>query len=46
MWTAVAEEVLDVSDGIWTQGPHGGTVILFVAGEEIVPAMVNQLPER
>jgi hypothetical protein len=43
---AAADEVLDVGDGIGTQGAHGGTVILFVAGEEIVPAMVNQLPER
>lgn len=43
---AAAEEVLDVSDGIGTQGAHGGTVVPFVASEEIVPAMVNQLPER
>ena len=43
---AAAEEVFDVSDGIGAQGPDGGMVVLFVAGEEIVPTMVNQLPER
>ncbi len=42
---AAAEEVFDVSDGVGAQGPDGGMVVLFVAGEEIVPTMVNQLPE-
>ena len=42
---AAAEEVLDVSDAVGAQRAHGGTVVLFVASEEIVPAIVNQLPE-
>jgi hypothetical protein len=42
---AAAEEALDMGDGVGTQGAHGGPVMLFVAGGEIVPAMVNQLPE-
>ena len=42
---AAAEEVPDMGDGVGAQGSHGGTVVLFVAGGEIVPAMVDQLPK-
>jgi hypothetical protein len=42
---AAAEEVLDVRDSVGAQGAHGVTVVLFVASDEIVPTMVNQLPE-
>ena len=42
---AAAEEVPDMGDGVGAQGAHGGTVVLFVASEEIVPAVVNQLPK-
>jgi len=41
---AAAEEVLDVRDSVGAQGPHDGTVVPFIASDEIVPAMVDQLP--
>ena len=41
---AAAEEVFDVSDGVGAQRPHDGTVVPFIASDEIVPAMVDQLP--
>jgi len=42
---AAAEEVLDVFDGRGAQGAHGGAVVFFVGGEEVVPGVVDELPE-
>jgi hypothetical protein len=41
---AAEEEVLDMGDGVGAQRPHDGTVVPFIASDEIVPAMVDQLP--
>jgi hypothetical protein len=43
---ATAHEGADVGDGIRAQGSHGAPVVLFVTGEEIVPSLVDDLPER
>ena len=42
---AAAEEVLDVFNGLGTQGAHGGTVVFFVAGEEFFPGAADDLPQ-
>jgi len=42
---AAAEEGADGGGGIRTQWSHGAAMVLFVTGEEIVPGMVNDLPE-
>ena len=42
---ATAKELLDVGDGFWAQGAHGGAVVGFVAGNELVPGVVDELPE-
>ena len=42
---AAAEEGADGGDGIGAQRPHGAAVVLFVAGNEIVPGMLDDLPE-
>lgn len=41
-----AEEGADAGDGIGAQRSHGAAVVLFVAGEEIVPGVVDDLPQR
>ncbi len=43
---AAAKEVLDVFDGLRTQGAHGGTVVFLVAGEEFFPDAADELPKR
>jgi hypothetical protein len=42
---AAAEEGADGGDRLGAQRPHGTAVVLFVAGEEIVPGVINNLPE-
>jgi hypothetical protein len=42
---AAAEEGADRGDGIGAHRSHGAAVVLFVAGEEIVPGVVDDLPE-
>ncbi len=42
---AAAEEGLDGGDGGGAQGAKGFAVVLFVVGEEVVPAVVDELPE-
>ena len=39
------EKGLDGGDGGGTQGAEGPPVVLFVVGEELVPAVVDDLPE-
>ncbi len=39
------EESADGGDGIGTQWSHGAAVVLFVAGDEIVPGVTDDLPE-
>lgn len=36
---------LDGGDGFRAEGTHGGSVMLFVTGEEVIPGGVNDLPE-
>jgi len=43
---AAAEKGADGGDGIGAQWPHGAAVVLFVAGEEVVPDVVDDLPQR
>jgi hypothetical protein len=43
---ATAEEGTDGGNGIGAQGTHGGAVVPFVFGEEIVPGVVDDLPQR
>ena len=43
---AAPEKGADGGDGIGAQWPHGAAVVLFVAGKEIVPSVVDDLPER
>jgi len=42
---AAAEEGADGGGGIRAQRSHDAAMVLFVAGEEIAPDMVNDLPE-
>ena len=42
---AAAEEGADAGDGIGAQRSHGAAVVLFVGGEEVVPGVVDDLPE-
>ena len=42
---AAPEKGADGGDGIGAQRSHGASVVLFVAGDEIVPAVVDELPE-
>ena len=40
-----AEEGLDCGDGCGTQGAEGFPVVFFVVGEEVGPAVLDELPE-
>jgi len=42
---AAPKEGADGGDGIGAQRSHGAAVVLFVAGDEIVPGVVDDLPE-
>jgi hypothetical protein len=42
---AAPEKGADGGDGIGAQWSHGASVVLFVAGDEIVPSVVDDLPE-
>ena len=42
---AAPEEGADGGDGIGAQGTHGAAVVGFVSGEEVVPGVVDDLPE-
>ena len=42
---AAAEEGADGGDGIRAQRSHGAAVVGFVSGEEVVPGVVDELPE-
>ena len=42
---AAAEKSADAGDGIGAQWSHGAAVVLFVGGEEVVPGVVDDLPE-
>ena len=42
---AAAQEGAHGGHGVGAQGSHGGAVVLFVAGEEIIPGMLDDLPE-
>ena len=42
---AAAEEGADGSEGIGAQRSHRAAVVLFVGGEEVVPGVVDDLPE-
>jgi DNA polymerase-3 subunit gamma/tau len=42
---AAPEEGADGGDGIGAQGTHGAAVVGFVGGEEVVPGVVDELPE-
>ena len=41
---AAAQEGAHGGDGIGAQGSHGGAVVLFITGEEIIPGMLDDLP--
>ncbi len=43
---ATAHEGADGGDGIRAQRSHEGAVAFFVAGEEIIPRLADDLPER
>ena len=43
---AATEEGLDGGDGGGAQRAEGSSVVFFVTGEEVVPALVDELPER
>ena len=43
---AAAEECADGGDSIGAQRSHGTAMVLFVAGDEIVPDVVDDLPQR
>jgi len=42
---AAAEEGADGGDGIGAQRSHGAAVVGFASGEEVVPGVVDELPE-
>jgi hypothetical protein len=42
---AAPEKGADGGDGIGAQWSHGAAVVLFVGGEEVVPGVVDDLPE-
>ena len=42
---AAAEEGADGGDGIGAQRSHRAAVVLFVGGEEVVPGVVDDLPQ-
>jgi hypothetical protein len=42
---AAAEEGADGGDGIRAQWSHGAAVVLLVAGDEIIPGVMDDLPE-
>ena len=42
---AATEEGLDGGDGVGAEWAEGLAVLLFVVGEEGIPAMVDDLPE-
>ena len=42
---AAAEEGADGGDGIGAQWSHGAAVVLLVAGDEIIPGVMDDLPE-
>ena len=42
---AAPEKGADGGDGIRAQWSHGAAVVLFVGGEEVVPGVVDDLPE-
>lgn len=42
---AAAEEGADGGGGFGAQRSHGAAVMLFVAGEEVIPSVVDKLPE-
>ena len=42
---ATAEKGLDGGDGGGRERAEGFTVLLFVVGEEVVPSVVDELPE-
>ena len=43
---AAAEEGADGGDGFRTQWSHRAAVVLLVVGEEVIPGVVDDLPER
>ena len=43
---AAPEKGADGGDGLGAQWSHGAAVVFFVAGDEIVPGVVDDLPER
>jgi hypothetical protein len=42
---AAPEEGADGGEGIGAQRSHRAAVVLFVGGEEVVPGVVDDLPE-
>ena len=42
---AAAEKGLDGGDGCWVEWAEGFAVFRLVVGEEVVPAVVDELPE-
>jgi len=42
---AAADEGADGGGGILAQRSHDAAMVLFVAGEEVIPGMVDDLPE-
>jgi hypothetical protein len=43
---AATEEGLNGGDGVGAEWAEGLAVLLFVVGEEVAPAVVDDLPER